>query len=249
MNYGSDPAQPKRPAKLVLDLAALGVPADAIRAGGDRVRIRQFMNPEVHLRYLETHPWAKAAQGKPLPPIQPTLELASGTIGGFDIDYHDVKLLAIDWEEKPLDAAWAPLAANESVRRELLTWGINGATRLPAAEAAKLLQVDNQALKVEAWKRPGDPSGRGASVLLRLSAADGQAAAGTLKLDLKGLGVDVRKVWSEFTSVVALDGQPVQNRERPDQKHEAAISFNAYTGDLTYSVPSGQSRIISIDRY
>jgi hypothetical protein len=86
-------------------------------------------------------------------------------------------------------------------------------------------------------------------VLLRLSAADGQAAAGTLKLDLKGLGVDVRKVWSEFTSVVALDGQPVQNRERPDQKHEAAISFNAYTGDLTYSVPSGQSRIISIDRY
>jgi hypothetical protein len=251
MNYGSDPAQPKRRADLVLDLAALGVPADAIRAGGDRVRIRQFMNPEVHLRYLETHPWAKAAQGKPLPPIQPKLDLATGTVGGFEIDYHDVKLLAIDWEEKPLDeSSWGPLATDPAVRGQLLTWGINGAARLPDAEAAKLIQVDDPALKVEAWKRPGDAAGRGASLLLRLTAgAGGAPAAGTLKLDLEGLGVDVRKVWSEFTSVVALDGKPVHNRERADQKQEAPIGFNAYTGDLSYNVPAGESRIISIDRY
>jgi hypothetical protein len=111
-----------------------------------------------------------------------------------------------------------------------------------------LIQVDNPAVQVEAWKRPGDATGRGASVLLRLTAAN-EPAAGTLKLDLKGLGVEVRKVWSEFTSVVALDGGSVQNRERADQKHEAPIGFNAYTGDLTYNVPKGQSRIISIDRY
>lgn len=85
-------------------------------------------------------------------------------------------------------------------------------------------------------------------MLLQLTAADAPAA-GTLKLDLKGLGVDVRKVWSEFTSVVPLDGQPVHNRERADQKHEAPIGFNAYNGDLTYNLPSGQSRVISIDRY
>jgi hypothetical protein len=248
MNYGSDPAQPKRPANLVLDLAALGVPADAIRAGGERVRIRQFMNPDVHLHFMRTLPWTQPWQGKRLPPIQPTLDPATGTVGGFDIDYHDVKLLAIDWEEKPLDASWAPLATNEFVRRELLTWGINGATRLPDAEAATLIKVDNPAVKVEAWKRAGDATGRGASVLLRLNAANAPAS-GMLKLDLKGLGVDVRKVWSEFTSVVPLDGQPVHNRERADQKQEAPIGFNAYTGDLTYNVPGGQSRLISIDRY
>ena len=156
MNYGPDPqGQGKtRPAQLTLDLAALGVPADAIRAGGDRVRIRQLFNCTVQNYYLRTLKWMEDLAGKPLPPIQPTLDVATGTVGGFDVNYHDVKLLAIDWEAKPVDdAAIKGLAKDDAATRlRLLDWGFNTVSAVPAQAIAS----DNPAIKVEAWKRAGD---------------------------------------------------------------------------------------------
>ena len=258
MNYGPDPVgQGKtRPAQLTLDLKALGVPAEAIKEGGDRVRIRQLYNSKVQNYYLRTLDWAKDLKGKALPPIEPTLDVATGAIGGFDINYHDVKLLAIDWEAKPLDeAAIKNLAQDDAgTRRRLLNWGLNSASAMPE----KTIASDNPAIKVEAWKRPGDAGGRGNSILLRITntekpvdAKDKAPVVGTLALDLKVLDVNVRKVWTEYTSAVPLDGKGgIINVERADQpRGKAQVAFNAYSGELYYSLPKGQSRIFSIDRY
>jgi hypothetical protein len=259
MNYGPNPdgSEPLRAGKLTLDLPALGVPADAIKAG--RVRLRQFFNCTTQNYYLRSLKWMQARDNKALPPITPTLDLTTGAIGGFDINYHDVKLLVLDWDAQPADeTVMKKLAATDATRARLLDWGLTGAQPLSPAEATKLLTVDNPAITVEAWKRAGDAGGRGNSLLLRLTntdkpadARDKTTTAGTLKLDLPGLGVNVRQVWVEFTNIRALDGQGgVIALERADQpRGNAQLAYNAYAGELYYNLPKGQSRVVAIDRY
>jgi hypothetical protein len=259
MNYGPNPdgSEPVRAGKLTLGLKALGVPADALKAG--RVRIRQFTNLTVQNYYLRSLKWMQARDNKALPPITPTLDLATGAVGGFDINYHDLKLLVLDWDAQPVDdAVMKKLAVTDAARARLLEWGISGAQSLPAAEAAKLITVDNPAITVEAWKRLGDAGGRGNSLLLRLTNTDKPAdardkgvTAGTLKLDLPGLDINVRKVWVEFTNILALDDQGrVITLERADQpRGTAQVAYNAYAGEIYYNLPKGQSRVVCIDRY
>jgi hypothetical protein len=250
MNYGPNPdgSEPLRAGKLTLDLQALGVPADAIKAG--RVRVRQFTNLTTQNYYLRTMKWMEALKGKPQPPITPTLDLATGAVGGFDINYHDLKLLVLDWDAQPADdAVMKKLAATDATRARLLDWGITGAQPLPAAEA-KLITVDNPAITVEAWKRTGDAGGRGNSLLLRLANPGDKPVTGTLKLDIKGLDVNVRQVWAEFTNIVALDGLGgVETRESAQQPRGGGLYYNPFTGELYYSLQKGQSRVVSIDRY
>ncbi len=259
MNYGPDPlgqGQTRSP-ELTLDLPALGVPAAAIAAGGEHVRVRQFYNSAVQMYYLQTLDWVKANNAKALPPITPQLDPATGVVGGFEINYHDVKFIVLDWEPQPInDAAWKHLAADDAGRIRLLEWGITGARRLPEAKVAKLIAVDNPALAVEVWQRAGDQHGRGNRLLLRLTSTEPPAegrdrtpTAGTLKLDLAGLEVKVRQTWSEFTAVVGLDGKPVGHNESAKQRRGADICFNAYDGELYYSLPKGQTRVVSLDRY
>jgi hypothetical protein len=250
MNLGPNPdgSEPVRAAKMSFDLKALGVPEDAIKAGGERVRIRQFSNLTVQNYYLRSLKWMQARDNKALPPIEPKLDLASGTISGFDINYHDVKVLVLDWEEKPVDdAALKALATDDAMRTRLLEWGFNEAAVVPA----NLITVDNLAVKVEAWKRTGDEGGRGNRVLLRVANGGEADAKGTIKLDLKGLDVGVRKVWVEFTAAVPLDGKGVLAvMERADQPRGAAqVAYNAYAGELYVNLPKGQSRVFSLDRY
>ena len=130
------------------------------------MRIRQLFNCTVQNYYLRTLKWMEDLAGKPLPPIQPTLDVATGTVGGFDVNYHDVKLLAIDWEAKPVDdAAIKGLAKDDAATRlRLLDWGFNTVSAVPA----QAIVSDNPAIKVEAWKRAGDAGGRGTSVLVIL---------------------------------------------------------------------------------
>jgi hypothetical protein len=273
MNYGPNPdgSEPVRVGKLTLDLKALGIPADALAAGGDlsavasakadRVRIRQFANLTAQNYHLaQSQKWMKERQGKALPPIEPKLDVATGAIGGFDIHYHDVKVLALDWEEQPVnEEALKALAGEDAATRDrLLDWGMNGANRLPDADIAKLIQVDNPAIKVEAWKRAGDEGGRGNSILLRVTSTEAPADAkdktpttGTVRLDLKGLDVNVRQVWAESTAAVPMDGQGgIIALERADQpRQNAQIAFNAYAGELYYKLAKGQTRLFSLDRY
>jgi hypothetical protein len=145
------------------------------------------------------------------------------------------------------DAAVKALAADAAMGIRLLDWGINTAAAVPA----NLIVADNPAVKVAAWKRAGDNAGRGNSVLLQVANTGDADAAGTIKLDLKGLDVGVRKVWVEFTAAVPLDGQGgIAVLERADQpRGNAQVAYNAYDGELYCNLPKGQSRVFSIDRY
>jgi len=186
---------------------------------------------------------------KAMPPIDAKLDLAAGTISGFDINYHDIKIIAIDWEDKPISDAWRHVAQDDETRVRLLNWGINNVVRLPDAQAARLVAVDNPVISVEAWKRTGDNVGRCNSILLCLKNNGDTAAGGTIKLDLAGLDVNVRQVWSEFTGAVSMDGGSVENRENAEQRRGASISFNAYDGELYYRIDAGKTHVFSIDRY
>jgi hypothetical protein len=251
MNLGPNPdgSEPVRVANLKLDLKALGIPAESLAKGGETVRIRQFFNLTVQNYYLRSLKWMQARDNKALPPIEPKLDPATGAISGFDINYHDVKLLVLDWEAKPVDDAAVKALAkdNAAMRTRLLDWGFSAAAAVPA----NLIVADNPAVKVEAWKRTGDQGGRGNSILLRVANTGDQEAKGTIKLDLKGLDVGVRKVWAEYTAAVPLDGQAgVTELERADQpRGSAQVAYNAYAGELYYSLPKGQTRVFSIDRY
>ncbi len=252
MNHGIDPKEPTRSANIKLDLKALGIPTDALATGGDRVRIRQFTNLKVQNYYLRSLKWMEELKGKTLPPIEPKLDLATGIISGFDINYHDVKLLVIDWEEKPVDdAALKTIATDEKIKQNALIWGINGAVKMAETDGAKLVQSDNSSVKIELWKRTGDQGGRGNSVLIRVYNISEKPVTGTIKLDLKGLEVNVRKVWAEFTNVVPQDGKGsaivVERADQPRNNNQ--LVFNAYAGEIYYNLSKGQSRVFSIDRY
>ena len=253
MNHGPDAAgkERSRAAALTLDLRALGVPASAIRAGDESVRIRQIVNEPAQAYFLGHLDWVKALGSRhQLPPIEPGLDPASGRIDGFEIPYHHVQVLALDWETQPInDAQWHELAANADVRAKALDWGINGATRLAAGEVARLIKCDNPAVTVQAWRRAGCPDGRGNSVLLRLVNIGEGATSGTLGLDLAGLGLNVRKIWSDYAAAVSLDGEAVENRESADQQRYAPVSYNAYAGELYCGLGKGQVRVLTLDRY
>jgi hypothetical protein len=258
MNYGPNPdgSEPLRAAKITLDMQALGVPADTIKSG--RVRIRQFSNLTVQNYYLRSLKWMEQLKGKALPPIEPKLDLATGTISGFDINYHDVKLLVIDWDAQPADEGTIKkLIASDKLRTGLTDWGFSDAELLLANEVSRLITVDNPAITVNVWKRTGDAGGRGNSILLRLTntdkpvdSKDKGVTTGILKLDLKGLDINVRKIWAEFTNIVSLDGQGgVETRENIEQKRGTGIYYNPFTGEVYYTLQKGQSRVFSIDRY
>ncbi len=253
MNHGPDAAgaERSRTAALTLDLRALGVPKTAIQAGGEALRVRQIVNEYVQTQFLGHLDWVKElGTRQQLPPIEPKLDPNSGRLDGFEIAYHDVKVIALDWETQPVDAArWPELAGNAPVRSKALDWGINGATRLAADEVARLIKCDNPPVTVQAWRRAGCPDGRGNSVLLRLVNTGEGATGGTLGLDLAGLGLNVRKIWSDYAAAVSLDSEAVENRESADQQRYAPASYNAYAGELYYGLGKGQVRVLTLDRY
>ena len=118
-----------------------------------------------------------------------------------------------------------------------------------AVVPANLIVSDNPAIKVEAWKRTGDKGGHGNSILLRVANMSDKPVSGTLKLDLKRMDVNVRKVWAEYAAAVPLDGQPVENLETAEQKRARDIGYNAYAGEVYYRLAKGQTRVFCLDRY
>ncbi|MBM4037791.1 MAG: hypothetical protein FJ290_04690 [Planctomycetes bacterium] len=263
-NYGPDPStslrageagkEQTRPFRAKLDLKALGVPAGL---SGERLRIRQLFNNPAQYRYLGHLKWYEELPGdrddakkheharqKIVPPLQPKLDPTAGVLDGFSVFYHDVRYLALHWEDRPIaDAAWKDLSARERA----LDWGINTAKPLADAQAIKTAA---QGVAVRAWTRPR-------SVLIHVANTGGdekKPAIAKLDLDLARLGVKVEKLWREFTGIVPLDGgaadnvtdEPKENDHRLSRGH---VLFNGWTGTVWLALRKGESRTFAIDRY
>jgi len=273
-NYGPDEdgKEQTRPGRMALDLKALGVPSAARAEAGERLRIRPLFNTVAqyryvgHLKWYQDLPGDSAAEAKlhehsrqrPIPPATPRLDPKTGTLDGFDVFYHDVRYLVLNWEDRPIrDAAWKDLFAGD-VRQRVLDWGINGVAEIRGADLASLIKATPTA-EVRAWRRPG-------SVLLHVTAvappaatppkagADRQPVLIQLDLDLARLGVKVEKLWRDFTSVIALDGLPAENLadDPKDNDHRlgrSTVLFNGWTGRVSLRLPPGETRTFCIDKY
>jgi len=264
LNHGPDPRghEKPRPCELTLDLGALGVPRGA---AGEQVRAQDLYlgRPQEYMqRYLAQYKWWQDAPGepdkyqpdqwhKPKPEIEPVLDLRTGALTGFDIQYHDARFVLVTWDDRPVDdRAWKDLFPGPT-RRAVLNWGINrpDTRRLDGAELARCVSADAPGLAAAAWKRPG-------TVLLRIENPGEQPVTTTLKLDLARLGVKVRKLWEQFTGVTALDGRPAaevvweQDKDRAERMvNDGTAAFDGWTGELRLRLAGGQVRVLSIDTY
>ncbi len=261
MNYGLDAEgfEKTRPAELVLDLAALGVPANATAA---QVRIRDIAPGQRYDgRRVNQFKWYDALPGTPAPwdpkeiwkdrpKIAPQLDRTTGSLTGFDIFYHDQYYLVLSWDEKPVAAdAWAADFPGD-LRTAVLDWGIATAQPLDVKALAESAVVEKGGVTVQVWKRPG-------SVLLKLTNPGKANAIAHLKLDLAKLGVQVteKNLWNEFTQIFALDGGGVDNVYWPAIEKEeyrwarGNLCFDGGSGKLVGLIPAGKPRVVCIDKY
>ena len=132
------------------------------------VRIRQFYNRTVQILLPAlAQVDAGSARTSRCRRSSPSSTWPAGTISGFDINYHDVKLLAIDWEEKPVDdAAVKALAKDDAGCAPACSTGASTAPAAGAGEPDRVRQPGDQGRSVEAHRRRG---GRGNSMLLRVT--------------------------------------------------------------------------------
>lgn len=257
LNYGLDPegGEKERQGRVRLDLAALGVPADAIARGGERVRVRHLWSNDLEARYYghlaawEDRPEIGRAQDpkqvkRSQPPCTPRLDPKTGVVDGFPVFYHAARFVTLDWEEQPVaDASWKDLPAD---RTALLDWGINTARELTPAEVAQAFDVP-AGTQVRAWRRAHAPG-----VLVAVKNAAAGPTRGTLRLDRDALGLAIGQVWADFVSVVALDGMPARNYEREDTFARIGadgVSYNGWTGEAALDLSAGATRVFAVERY
>jgi hypothetical protein len=279
LNHGPDAegAEKTRAVRVKLDLPALGVPA-AAAATGERVRASQFADLPAqqryvgHLKWYQDLPGEGRAESKAVPPIQPRLDAATGVLDGFDLRYHDVRFVAIHWDDQPAadDDAWGKLFPPE-LRPAVLDWDINakdtqaltGDALTAAVKAvqqadAKDAKAEGQPpIRVHVWKRPG-------TVLLRLENPTDKPVRTAMRLDLAALGVKVdpaKDLWRRFTQIYDLqhlswgpwergvqagiwetDAAALQTAHRPGR-----VTFDAWNDRLAVHLAAGQVRCVSID--
>jgi len=254
MNHGPDPEgqEQTRPARMRLDLPALGVPK-GLR--GEQLRVGELLNHLPNPRYLGHLKWVQdlprnpRGEPLPLPAIQPKLDPRSGTIDGFDVPYHHVRYLALYWDAKPIaDESWKDLFQGR-LRTAVLDWGINTASALTGPDLADKVRCETGGIRIWAWTQPR-------SALLRITNSNDQPVAAALALDLDRLGIRVQKQWRDFTSIVALDGGAVQNLEEDVKPGDTRLAgnrgnvlYNGHTGRVWGRLAPGESRVVTIDRY
>ena len=159
MNHGPDPEgqEQTRPARMRLDLPALGVPK-GLR--GEQLRVGELLNHLPNPRYLGHLKWVQdlprnpSGEPLPLPAIQPKLDPRSGTIDGFDVPYHHVRYLALYWDAKPIaDESWKDLFQGR-LRTAVLDWGINTASALTGPDLADKVRCETGGIRIWAWTQP-----------------------------------------------------------------------------------------------
>jgi len=263
-NYGPDEdgKEQTRPVRMTLDLRALGVPAGA---AGERLRVRQFADLPAqeryvgHLKWYQDLPGEKGKDQKAVPPFEPRLDSATGTLDGFDLRYHDVRFVVLRWEDGPVDdRAWRDLFPG-ALRAEALDWGI--AAKDTVALGGKALdesvRTEGDAVRVQAWKRPG-------SVLLRFENPADKPAAALVRLDLARLGtkLDPKKdLWRRFTQVYDLQHLTLgpwnpgvqcgwwdeEKSIRPSAGQPGRVAFDARHDRMAVHLGPRQVRCVSID--
>jgi hypothetical protein len=232
MNYGLDPEgqEKTRNCDITLNLAALGIPAGA---KGEMVRVRDlFDKPQVVDGHLKSYQWYNDIPVTEVPggypgqkdkvsmPVKPALDLKTGKISGFGINYHEVRYILVTWDETPInDKAWKSIVSPDQ-RSSALEWGINTASMLTSADTARVVKADG--VKVTVWKQPG-------TVMLRVANPSDKQIDVTLTVDQAKLGVKVKKLWEQF--VQCIGGE-----------------LNAETGVVTVrAIKPGEARLVFID--
>jgi hypothetical protein len=269
-------AEKTRAVRVKLDLAALGAPAGLT---GERLRASQFADLPAQQRYVGHLKWYQdlpdegKGESKAVPPIQPRLDAATGVLDGFDLGYHDVRFVAMHWDDQPADPAaeWTKLFPPE-LQPAVLNWGISakdtqaltgGALAAAVKPAdppadAKGAKADSQPpLRVHVWKRPG-------TVLLRLENPTDKPVRSSLRLDLAALGVKVdpaKDLWHRFTQIYDLQRLSWSPWERGVQagiwdtdaaalqaaQRPGRVVFDAWNSRLAVHLAAGQVRCVSID--
>jgi hypothetical protein len=265
MNHGpdADGAQKARKMDMTLDLKALGVPA-GIKP--EQIRVREIERSRMILsRHMGLLPWVKALpvvnpdanqqnQYTLRPDVNPTIDPATGKIGGFEMGYHDQRYLVVTWDEAPIDPK---LATNFSTKMLplALEWGVNRAKQLTPSEMTKEVRADNGAFAIKAWQKPG-------SVLLCLKNTSDKAGTAKIDLDLVKLGVKVRpeKLWQEFTQLYDMEdrrAKPWNNpmvsnvAKDPTLQDNPAVGwaiFDGWANKLVVSLDPGDTRYLCIDK-
>lgn len=232
LNYGLDPdgEEKTRAGDVALDFKALGLP---VHPQPGQVRVEEVVlfdgHPERHnsifnwYQNLPDHSRFKGDKDPKIrPPASPTIDLATGTLHGGDIFYHDARYYLVTWDEEARPALQEFSAADAPAA---LSWGVNRpeTAKLSADEVAAQVANLNPALTIEAWRQPGT-----AMLLLRNSSAAPVKA--DLTLDLAKLGVKVSGLWKDYTQ--CLGG-----------------TLDEPSGKVTATVPANGSRLVFVDTY
>jgi hypothetical protein len=224
LNYGPDKKgfEKVRPAELVLNLPALGIPQGGVPEG---VRVAVFNGD-----------------------ITPKLDLATGALTGFDIPYHRLYYVVLYWDEGPVtDASWKADLAD--FRAAALNWGVNTA---PEITGKGLVTSAVPGLVVRAWHKEGsalvllsNPTGKEllASVDLNLDALKLRVTPETLWHDFTSIyaldGGAVKNVL--WTADYQEKGKYEYGR--------ATCVYDGHLGKVVGMLKAGQKRLVCIDKY
>lgn len=249
-NYGPDPAGrgTRRSLRVRLDLEQLGIPPGT---PAEWVWVRELWNPPIAAAHAASLEWFRqlppvpSSQSRTRPEIRPLLNCDSGVLEGFDIDYHDARIVAVYWDRSacPVELQWE---LGASTFRRALDWGLTRAQELNPFELDWVIRSTlPEGLDIRLWRQPD-------TCLVHIANTHHDPRPVALQLDMRALGIDIRKKWAQFTSIVSLDGEPVTNEiELPDPTDPArgAARFHAPTGTLTLQLDPGERRTVVLDRY
>jgi len=259
LNYGPDKKgyEKSRPAELTLDLTALGVPQDARH---EMVRVRELAGGQMYSeKYYDQLKWYQDLPGTPnkynksriekfRQKVQPQLDLSTGALTGFDVQYHDIHYVVIHWEQQPIsDGAWAAELAD--YRGRALDWGINTATDISGTGTVK---TATDGFQLRAWQKSG-------SVMVLITNDSDKKNVVEVDIDLDALGLRIArdKIWHDFTSIFSLDGGAVRNvlwneeyqKKRRHEYTRGGLVYDGHVGKVVGMIPPGTSRLICVDKF
>jgi hypothetical protein len=255
MNYGLDPqgSEKKRACVMTLDLGALGVPESAIKAGNVRIQNLFKNQKQKYSKKMTIFKWYKDMPGegqeKYKPAINPELNLKTGAITGFDINYHAARFIVINWNENPIEKSKLT-GLTSAEQTEALNWGINSQNAKQVTPGSNLIQTTPADIKTMAWQRPN-------SVMIKVSNSGKEKARVKIKLDLEKLGIKVQKLWVNYTQIFAPDGKPVKNTILANSSEafnnqllgKGTALYDASIGEVELILQPGENRMFCLDTY